>query len=204
MMPGERRYTPRSTGPSWVATLGGALLLVAVGFGVGLVAGTAYEEPQLVAEHLSGQTTEIPLAAEGENGSDALAEPDVAAAAPLDPAAEGEPAPLGAGALDAEREERVAAAAPLAPPQAAVSLDPAAAPGWSIQVGAFGNEGTARELAGELGRRGYSAYIVDLGEDARFKVRVGPIATREEAERVAARLKSEQRLPTWILAGGRR
>jgi cell division septation protein DedD len=30
-------------------------------------------------------------------------------------------------------------------------------------------------------------------------VRVGPFATREEADRSAARLKAEERLPTWVL-----
>jgi hypothetical protein len=29
---------------------------------------------------------------------------------------------------------------------------------------------------------------------------VGPIASREEADRIAARLKSKEKLPTWVLA----
>ena len=46
-------------GPSWIATLAGALLLIVAGFGIGLVAGAAYEEPSLVAEHLAGGATEV-------------------------------------------------------------------------------------------------------------------------------------------------
>jgi hypothetical protein len=34
-------------------------------------------------------------------------------------------------------------------------------------------------------------------------VRVGPVATREEAQRLASQLEREK-LPTWVLAEGRR
>src|SRR5262245_31518377 len=111
-MTNEERKRSRSTGSSgWLATLGGAALLVAVGFGVGLVAGTAYEEPALVADHLAGNTTEVAL---GPAEPEAAAGEDVAAAPPsaepgLD-AAPAAPTPLGAGAL-AERPEPQAEAA---------------------------------------------------------------------------------------------
>jgi DedD protein len=75
--------------------------------------------------------------------------------------------------------------------------------GFSIQVGAFGSEATARQLASELGKRGYKAYVTREGADARFKVRVGPIASRSEAEQTSTRLKTEHHLPTWILASGK-
>jgi septal ring-binding cell division protein DamX len=204
----KRSYSAkRSNG--WLATLGGAALLVAVGFGVGLVAGTAYEEPELVAEHLSGRTTEVVLGPIGdglpEEGSlDAPA--DVAAAPPLaDTVAASEveplPTPLGAGGLDAEPEAQ--RAPPAAPARAKPAAKPTAAGGFSIQVGAFGTEATARQLAGELGQRGYKTYVISEGGDASFKVRVGPIASRAEAERLSERLKSEHRLPTWILTSGK-
>jgi len=203
-MTNEDRTRSRSNKSNgWLATLGGAALLVAIGFGVGLVAGTAYEEPELVTDHLAGRTTEVVLGPIGdglpEEGSlDAPA--DVAAAPPLEPIAASEveplPTPLGAGGLDAAPEE------PLAEP-AAAARPPAAATGFSIQVGAFGAEATARQLAGELGKRGYKTYVISEGADARYKVRVGPIASRAEAERLSERLKSEHRLPTWILASGK-
>jgi cell division septation protein DedD len=61
----ERRRRQREEGgPGWLSTLGGAALLVVLGFGVGLVAGAAWEEPDLVMAHLAGRTTELPLVAE--------------------------------------------------------------------------------------------------------------------------------------------
>jgi cell division septation protein DedD len=207
----KRSYSNKSNG--WLATLAGAAVLVAVGFGVGLVAGTAYEEPELVAQHLAGQTTDVALGPVGGGLAEGgRLDGDVAAAPPADaPLAEPEavleapPTPLGAGALDETREEALAAkpaAAPLAA-QKPVVKPAAGGAGFSIQVGAFANESTAKQLAGELGKRGYQTYVTSEGAGARFKVRVGPIASRSEAEQISERLKTEHRLPTWILASGK-
>jgi cell division septation protein DedD len=202
----KRSYSNRTNG--WLATLAGAAVLVAVGFGVGLVAGTAYEEPELVAQHLAGQTTDVALGPVGGDFEPAGSlDGDVAAAPPplAEPEAvlEAPPAPLGAGALDETREESAAAAPGTVPAQKPVLKPAAGGSGFSIQVGAFGSEETARQLAGELGKRGYKTYVTSEGAGARFKVRVGPIASRGEAERMAERLKTEHRLPTWILASGK-
>jgi cell division septation protein DedD len=192
----EERKRPQARKSSgWLATLGGALLLVAVGFGVGLVAGTAYEEPELVAQHLAGRTSEVALGPIDEGTRFGGPDEDVAAAPPSEPMAETEaPTPLGAGALDETRE-----APPAAPPARASRLE-AGGSGFSVQVGAFGSEDAARQLASELGKRGYRSYVAREGEGARYKVRVGPVGSRPEAERVSARLHTELRLSTWILA----
>jgi cell division protein FtsN len=34
----------------------------------------------------------------------------------------------------------------------------------------------------------------------RFRVRVGPVSTKEEAARLASKLKSDHQLPTWVLS----
>jgi cell division septation protein DedD len=214
MIPEERR-APRSTGPGWLATAGGALLLIALGFGVGIVAGTAYQEPELVVDHLAGRTTEVVLDGETELAGG----PDVAAPAPE--GAEPPPAALGSGGLDevpavelpgtapeaeVEAEEAasggVTAAAPKAPARRAARAAPANGESFSIQVGAFSSEKAARQLASELGKRGFTAYLIDDGKGARFKVRVGPLESRNEAEAVSMRLKTEEQLPTWIQANG--
>jgi cell division septation protein DedD len=209
-MSAEERRAPRVSGPGWLATAGGALLLVALGFGVGIVAGTAYQEPDLVADHLAGRTTEVVLEAEPV----AAAPPDVAAAAPA-PLDRELPA-LGQRALEQAPEAELPALAPAAAPRPApaaaakapagsapqLAAKPAAAGSFSIQVGAFASEKAARELAGELGKHGYKAYLMDEGEGARWKVRVGPVRSRSEAEAVSARIKREQRLPTWIQTNG--
>jgi cell division septation protein DedD len=209
----ERRA--QVSGSGWLATAGGALLLIALGFGVGIVAGTAYQEPELVAEHLAGRTTEVVLRPDGA----LAASPDVAAAAPAPAALEREVPALGQSALaDAPEaaeqpvpEPRVAARAPAAAAKPAAApartaarpaAQRAAAGSFSIQVGAFSSEQAARQLAGELGKQGYAAYLMDEGHGARWKVRVGPIPTRSEAEAVSAKLKREQRLPTWIQTNG--
>ena len=36
-------------------------------------------------------------------------------------------------------------------------------------------------------------------DGARWRVRVGPVADRAEAERLSARLKRDEKLPTWVL-----
>jgi cell division septation protein DedD len=214
-MGAEERRLPRSSGPGWLATAGGALLLIALGFGVGIVAGTAYQEPDLLADHLAGRTTEVAL---GPEEGPARA-PDVAAPAP---ATAHEPvAALGQGALAESPEAELAAA----PPASAAAAVPAGAPktperpapaarskpsaakspaagSFSVQVGAFSSEKAARQLAGELGKQGYTAYLMDEGNGARWKVRVGPIGSRSEAEAVSKRLKTQQRLPTWIQTNG--
>ena len=221
-MTGEERKRSQDRSAGWLATALGALLLVAVGFGVGLVAGTAYQEPELVAEHLAGHTIEVPLAQPApapvpEPDPDVAAPPPPAVPAAEPPAADMAeraedplPTPLGAGGLDKPRTARVAPAAPSlvpsahapasAPPARAGAKAAAKGTGFAIQVGAFATESTAQQLASELERRGFRSYVTEVGTGARFKVRVGPIGSRSEAEQLSGRLKSQHRLPTWILA----
>ncbi len=44
------------------------------------------------------------------------------------------------------------------------------------------------------------SYVEDEPGGARYKVRVGPLETREEATRLARLLKTERRLPTWVFS----
>jgi DedD protein len=206
----EERNRSRSSSRTngWLATLAGAGLLVAVGFGVGLVAGTAYEEPELVAQHIAGQTTDVALAPEATPAQPPAVEAgDVAAAPPAggdfgapEAAFEAPPTPLGAGSLEDAKPAPKPAAAAVPAHKPVVKPAPGGA-GFSIQVGAFASDATAKQLAGELGKRGYAAYVTEEGAGARYKVRVGPLGSRSEAEQIAEKLKSEHRLPTWILAG---
>ena len=80
--------------------------------------------------------------------------------------------------------------------------EPSPKEGFSIQVGAFGERLAAMRLAGELRSGGFSVYV--HGDDgpggARFRVRVGPVPSREEAARLAGKLQSDHQLPTWILS----
>jgi len=168
-------------GPGWFATLGGALLLMVVGFGVGLVAGAAFEEPGLVMDHLAGRTTDVPLA--GPEGGQLAGEavPQV-------------PTPSGSAAEQA----------PSARPPSVAAAPPPAHGGYAIQVGAFRNAASARDLARRLEAAGIHSFVArEASGGARFKVRVGPLASRDQAEQMAARLKRDQHLPTWILTQGK-
>jgi cell division protein FtsN len=169
-----RRRNERRGASGWLATIGALALLVAVGFGIGIVAGVLWEAPRLVVAHLTGGTTEIRWNADAKGR----------AVEPEDSAPEVE-APL--------REEAPAVELP------AVAAAP---PGrTAIQVGAFADSAAAEKLADRLRGRGYPVYVTPgaRSDAPRWRVRVGPLADRAEAERVAARLKSEEKLPTWVL-----
>ena len=191
-MAARRNRQSEQAGPGWFSTLGGAAVLLVAGFVVGLLAGTAWEEPDLVMDHLAGRTTELPLAAE------------VSAGRAEAPESESVARPLGARASSpaASRSEvRVDLPSVSARPPAGRPAPPAPE-GFSIQVGAFDDRGTARQLAGQLRAGGFSVYVHsdDGPGGVRFRVRVGPVPTREEATRLAGKLESGHQLPTWILS----
>ena len=100
---------------------------------------------------------------------------------------------------------------PIAPPPAVVAkpAEPVAVKptvasipgGWSVQVGAFGSADSARKLVGQLKGDGYSAYVAPLNRNGKtlHRVRVGPTATRADADKLAARIKGRG-LPASVVA----
>ena len=81
-------------------------------------------------------------------------------------------------------------------------LSPGAPAGrFAVQVGAFSENRSAERLADTLRRKGFDVYVTPGAQagESRWRVRVGPMHTREDAERAAARLKTEEKLPTWVL-----
>ncbi|MBW2422566.1 MAG: SPOR domain-containing protein, partial [Deltaproteobacteria bacterium] len=81
---------------------------------------------------------------------------------------------------------------------------PAAGGGFSVQVGSFAQSEGAEKVAQELQGKGYPVYVTPaaVAGGGRWRVRVGPVDTRDEAEGFAARLKREEQLPTWVLSEG--
>ena len=69
-----------------------------------------------------------------------------------------------------------------------------------VQVGAFADVDKAREVRAKLERAGLKTYaqVADTKDGKRTRVRVGPFATRAEAEKAAAKIKSLD-LPAAIL-----
>ncbi len=57
---------------------------------------------------------------------------------------------------------------------------------WAVQVGSFGRESNAVGLRDKLRASGYSAYVdaIDGNGERFYRVRVGPVVSREEADRL--------------------
>jgi DedD protein len=199
----------------------GAVFLISAGFMLGLVVGVVKEEPELVMGHLSGQSEEIRWSEqETEQGM-----PDVSARGPLLDEAEEPPVnrpwaddtialdpPI---AIVAAAEDRASRGYEAPQPRLISSLPaPAkAAPkitrsvqsrGYSVQVGAFSESSAADRVLDDLRSKGFSVYITPSAgsRDGRWRVRVGPMDTRAEALEVAQQLKTQERLPTWVLSEG--
>lgn len=68
---------------------------------------------------------------------------------------------------------------------------PAAAARFIVQVGAYGESKTAQDVRGKIEKLGLKTYAqaVDTADGRRVRVRLGPFASRDEAERAAAKLK---------------
>jgi DedD protein len=69
-----------------------------------------------------------------------------------------------------------------------------------VQVGAFAENDKAREARMKVERAGLKTYtqVVETKDGKRIRVRVGPFASRAEAEKAAARIKAQD-LPAAIL-----
>ncbi len=63
---------------------------------------------------------------------------------------------------------------------------------WSVQLGSFASRANADKLTRQVKGQGFAVYVLSGGSGAslRYRVRVGPMADRESAERMAAKLKS--------------
>jgi DedD protein len=132
------------------------------------------------------------------------------AAAPVvtpDPAdAPDEDAPAAAGPAVTAQSGTPPEPAQVARPVADEAKKPPAATvkgGLAVQVGAFGSAATARKLVDDLKGDGYSAYVAPLpkGGKTLYRVRVGPVADRAAADKLAAQLKG-RKLPATVVTGG--
>ena len=178
-MGSQKNGDRRRSGQGWLSTLVGVLVLTVGGFLIGLVVGVVSEEPELVAGHVAGRSTEIDWTAPGNRGDGSSR----------------------AGSWPDEDVQPVDGQESLMPPVAAAPRQLSGSPGqdFVIQVGAFADGVTARALALRLEQSGYPVLVMEPASDDRWRVRVGPLPARVEADQVALRLKSEERLPTWVL-----
>ncbi len=190
-----KRGSGKHEGRGWILSSFGALLLIIGGFAFGLISGALWEERDLVAGYVLGQSEEVVLAE-----------------TPLEPEDVPEESPFGIGGSEKEEPRAAKQAEPAqkvaSAPVKKASPPPVSAPppmgGFEIQVGAFSNEDPAESLAKELKSKGYPVNIAHQAaegrKEPRWRVRVGPVKTRADAEKLSVRLKKEQKLPTWILS----
>jgi DedD protein len=100
--------------------------------------------------------------------------------------------------------ESAPATAPVVAPVAAIVPSPVAKPvaskpatkpqtapktGWAVQVGAYANADTARNLLVKLSKQGYHAYTEKAG--GVIRVRLGGYPTREAAEKIQGKLETQ-------------
>ncbi|WP_018880545.1 SPOR domain-containing protein [Thioalkalivibrio sp. ALE30] len=74
--------------------------------------------------------------------------------------------------------------------------------GWAVQVGSFRDEDNAREQSARLREAGWPAFIDDSTADGRpiYRVKVGPLAQREDAVTLGERLQDELELSGIVVA----
>lgn len=98
-----------------------------------------------------------------------------------------------------EKPAAPAASKPNPEAKSKVESKPAAKPqavpksGWAVQVGAFANADTAKNMQARLSKQGYHAYTEKAGNVTR--VRVGSYPTREAAEKVQGKLEKQGMTP---------
>jgi DedD protein len=85
-----------------------------------------------------------------------------------------------------------AAPATLKPVESAAPSPISLRAAWAVQLGSFASRANADNLSRQLKGQGFSVYVLPGGSSTsvRYRVRVGPLADRDSAERMAAKLKS--------------
>jgi cell division protein FtsN len=180
----DRRRRPRQ---HWGKALFGIVVLIVGGFLLGLIVGVVSEEPELVVGHVTGRSTEIAW-----GPGDEVVQPETVAR-PAEPAEE--PEKVASAPAPDEALPSVSAKPPAPVAETADAYEEA----FLIQVGAFADGKSAEGVASSLRAKGYPVSVLAPSSDERWRVRVGPVSSRPEAESMAGRLKSEERLPTWVL-----
>jgi cell division septation protein DedD len=154
--------------------------------------------------------------ADGAETADYIAETEIEESAELDSEFDAgwDPADdFGIEAPSSAAEDQVSRAYEAPQPAATVAPVREAAPaveqaasnrgagGFSVQVGAFAESDSAARTAADLRIKGFTVYVTPSAgsRDGRWRVRVGPMATRAEADDVAQQLKTRHQLPTWVV-----
>lgn len=155
-------------------------------------------EPPQIAYQAEGDV-ELPLPAEEP--------PEDMAPEPLSATAESQPPPpVDAGTPAAIQPSSGAgpaatAPAPAQPVRESPPPAPAASGDWAIQVGRFSQRLNAQGLRDRLKKAGYAAFLredkTDSGQS--WRVLVGPLQTRGDAEKIRDELASKRQLKGFVI-----
>ena len=122
----------------------------------------------------------------------------------------GTPASPASAVSVAKGGEAVPAPSATAPPatpaavETAVSSPISTRAPWAVQLGSFANRANADNLSRLLKGQGFPVYVLPggSGTSVRYRVRVGPLADRDSAERTAAKLKSIGHVSSLVAPAG--
>jgi cell division protein FtsN len=98
---------------------------------------------------------------------------------------------------------KLAKPVPLDDRAASAAVAPARTGDWAVQVGAFRDRTQAEAVRKQMASAGFEAYLtpVEAGPgEVRYKVRLGSFRSREDAGRVADRVRSERSLAAFVTA----
>ena len=217
-------------GIAWMLIGGAAIAIVAATFVVGVVVGRKWPEPDVPGRAASEPAKKTsPFTRRSGLAEPAPERPQEkltfyqTLTAPMGPTPStpvGVPAktpepPKPRPAPERPSSDRPAAAlAATSPPKVAkpVALDdgaasrPVAAPrtgDWAVQVGAFRDPTQAEAVRKQMASAGFDAYVtaVEAGPgEVRYKVRLGSFPSRQDAGRVAERVRTERSLAAFVTA----
>ena len=86
-----------------------------------------------------------------------------------------------------------------APEEPTADVPTSGRPGtWFLQLSALSNRAAAADMVRSLVAKGYPAYLQEPSGDALYRVRIGRYRDRSEAEKIAARLKKEDKFSSDI------
>lgn len=160
----------------------------------------------------AASASEVPVPTPAAASAPAVTPPPASAAMPAPtPASAAKPAaaqPVGPAKSDAEAQrvkdllegKPVAAVKPASATDAASTTPAADAARFVVQVGAFADATKARQTRLKVEKAGMKTYthVAETSEGKRIRVRVGPFASRDEADKAAKKIKALD-LPAVVL-----
>ncbi len=145
-----------------------------------------------------------PTPAPSTDGSSSPAAPTSIAPASATPATAAPTSTASASAAPASVAPATAPAATATPVETAARPPISTRAAWAVQLGSFASRTNADNLSRQLKAQGFSVYVLSGGSGAsvRYRVRVGPLADRDAAERTAAKLKSIGHVSSLVAPAG--